>query len=210
MCPSQSVEMVPVEDADVTTAAGHAPSYYFDIDFKEHVVHSRALELFNLEEMSKSLGASPEEATAFINDAAKQQADALSSKAGVEVSLGTELVLLRFDAALQCLDIANEGTLYPIAAFAQCIPLPRNAGGANWELVVCFHNLEALTFRFASSTERVAFALALRRLAAEARKLDKWHEDGEGWDRDTDDDDDDEVTQADANSRSSSTPSWEP
>lgn len=107
-------------------------------------------------------------------------------KAGIGVSLGQEKVTLAFDFELQCLDVRERGSLYPLAALAECTHLPRGSdiNGA-FEVLAFFHNSEELVFQFDCGHDRAAFALTLHALASEARKH-KWHEDwGEGWEEET-------------------------
>lgn len=108
-------------------------------------------------------------------------------EAGTNMLLGRQRVTLAFDPALQCLDIREHGSLYPLAALGECSQIPRRGDGA-LEVLAQFYNSEALLFRFHRGQDRAAFVLTLYALAAEARKVDKWHEDwGEGWEDETHD-----------------------
>lgn len=108
-------------------------------------------------------------------------------EASVRMQLDGDMVTLAYDPALQCLDVREQGALYPLAALGDCIHLPREVeskeAGASFKLKVPFHDYEAITVQFDCGHDRAAFALALHALAVEARQ-DKWHEDLEGWDDD--------------------------
>mmetsp|Transcript_82972 Transcript_82972/g.216220 ORF Transcript_82972/g.216220 Transcript_82972/m.216220 type:complete len:289 (-) Transcript_82972:103-969(-) len=96
-------------------------------------------------------------------------------KIGTLVLMSGKRSAVAYDQALQCLDLRDQGALYPLAALCECAHLPRKAGRP-LELFALFHDTESLVFEFERAHDRAGFALTLQALAAEARK-DKWHED---------------------------------
>lgn len=100
-------------------------------------------------------------------------------KGGVTLSVGeADTVRVSYDQELQCLDVREWATLYPLANLGEASHSEPGGGGGAYALNLCFEDYGDTAFRFEKASERAAFVATIQLLALEARK-EKWHED---WD----------------------------